>query len=169
MKSENMKINRVWSMPNKWTFDVKPIRELLIKYVGTGLGWVDPFAGKSELCQYRNDLKTDQPNNHDALQFLKSFPQQSVNGVLLDPPYSHRQLFKTYRSGSKALTNKKVPMTEINIVTARIIINGGFCISFGWNTNGIGKKRGFEIVEILVVAHGGHHNDTLVTVEQKIT
>jgi len=30
----------------------------------------------------------------------------------------------------------------------------------------MGKNRGFEIVEILLVAHGGHHNDTIVTVEK---
>lgn len=34
--------------------------------------------------------------------------------------------------------------------------------------NGIGKTRGFEIVEILLVAHGGNHNDTIVTVERKL-
>ena len=26
-----MEINRVWSMPNKHTFDIKPIKEILIK------------------------------------------------------------------------------------------------------------------------------------------
>lgn len=43
----------------------------------------------------------------------------------------------------------------------------GICLSFGWNTNGVGKKREFEIIEILVVAHGGSKNDTLCTVEKK--
>ena len=41
------------------------------------------------------------------------------------------------------------------------------CITCGWNSGGIGKKYGFEIVEILLVSHGGWHNDTIVTVEQK--
>lgn len=50
---------------------------------------------------------------------------------------------------------------------ARIVKPDGYCLSFGWNTNGVGKKRGFEIVEILVVAHGGSKNDTLCTVERK--
>ena len=27
------------------------------------------------------------------------------------------------------------------------------------------KNRGFEIIEMLIVPHGGHHNDTIVTVE----
>ena len=32
----------------------------------------------------------------------------------------------------------------------------------------LGKNRGFEIVEILLVAHGGHYNDTIVTIEIKL-
>ena len=34
--------------------------------------------------------------------------------------------------------------------------------------NGIGKTRGFETLEILLVAHCGNHNDTIITVERKI-
>ena len=49
-----------------------------------------------------------------------------------------------------------------------ILKPGGFALSFGWNTNGVSKKRGFEIVEVLVVAHGGSKNDTLCTVERKL-
>lgn len=41
-------------------------------------------------------------------------------------------------------------------------------ISFGWNTNGMEINRGFKIEEILLVAHGGAHNDTICTVERKI-
>jgi len=44
---------------------------------------------------------------------------------------------------------------------------GGKVISFGWNTNGIGKKHGFEISRIVLVAHGSQHNDTIATVEKK--
>ena len=36
-----------------------------------------------------------------------------------------------------------------------------------WNSGGIGKKLGFEAQEILMVHHGGWHNDTIVTVEIK--
>ena len=41
-------------------------------------------------------------------------------------------------------------------------------ITCGWNSNGFGKNRGFEIIEILLVAHGQHRNDTIVTVERKV-
>ena len=42
-------------------------------------------------------------------------------------------------------------------------------ISFGWNSGGIGMKYGFEISRILMVAHGGWLNDTICTIENKIT
>lgn len=45
---------------------------------------------------------------------------------------------------------------------------GGKVISFGWNSGGIGMKYGFEIERILLVAHGGWHNDTICTIERKI-
>jgi hypothetical protein len=41
-----MKIERKWAMPNKWTFTIKPIAELLKEEVTEGM-WCDPFAGKN--------------------------------------------------------------------------------------------------------------------------
>lgn len=41
-------------------------------------------------------------------------------------------------------------------------------ITCAWNSGGIGAGLGFEQQEILLVAHGGWHNDTIVTVEKKI-
>jgi hypothetical protein len=44
----------------------------------------------------------------------------------------------------------------------------GKVISFGWNTNGVGKNNGFEKTRIVIIAHGSQHNDTLATVEVKV-
>ena len=49
----------------------------------------------------------------------------------------------------------------------RILKTNGRVICCGWNTNGIGKTRGFEMTNILIVSHGGSKNDTLVTLEYK--
>ena len=49
----------------------------------------------------------------------------------------------------------------------RILKPNGIVITCGWNSGGIGKKYGMEIQEILLVPHGGWHNDTIVTVERK--
>jgi len=46
---------------------------------------------------------------------------------------------------------------------------GGSTISFGWNSNGFPKTWGYEIIEILIVAHGLHHNDTICVVQNKVS
>lgn len=51
-----MIINRVWAMPNKWTFQIQPITELIKRYVGDGKGWIDPFAGMTSPAEITNDL-----------------------------------------------------------------------------------------------------------------
>ena len=58
--------------------------------------------------------------------------------------------------------------TKFKTEISRIVKPNGIVITCGWNSNGIGKKYGFEIVEILLVAHGAMHNDTIVTIERKL-
>lgn len=50
---------------------------------------------------------------------------------------------------------------------ARILKPGGKAICFGWNSMGLGAKRGFAMRHILLVPHGGSRNDTICTVEVK--
>lgn len=50
----------------------------------------------------------------------------------------------------------------------RVVKKNGRVISFGWNSGGIGQKYGFEIQRILLVPHGGQHNDTIVVLDQKV-
>jgi hypothetical protein len=46
---------------------------------------------------------------------------------------------------------------------ARALKPGGKCITLAWNNQGTGKGLGFEITRILLVAHGGNRNETIVT------
>jgi len=168
-------------MPSMHTFRIKPISELLDKYVGrktliseiNGL-WVDPFAGENSPAQETNDHNPDKPTKYhlEAIDFVNIFKDNSIDGVLFDPPYSNRQISEHYKViGKKATqsdTSTNFYTKILNPLSNKIKI-GGYCISFGWNSNGMGKNRGFEIVEILLVAHGGHHNDTIVVVERKIS
>lgn len=57
--------------------------------------------------------------------------------------------------------------SEVKNEMARIIRPGGKAICFGWNSMGLGINRGFEMLEILLVPHGGSKNDTIVTVEKR--
>lgn len=172
MKEERIKIERRWAMPSHHTFTIKPIRELLGRY-GVGKGWIDPFAGEHSPAEFTNDLNPSKPTNYhlEASDFLKLTKDYGMSGGLFDPPYSLRQIMECYE-GIGLVPNKKWATTkfytDVKNGLARVIKPEGLCISFGWNTIGLGKKRGFEIEEILIVSHGRLHNDTLVTVERKL-
>lgn len=165
--------NRVWSMPSKHTFTIKPIAELLQRYIGDGTGWIDPFAGFNSPASLTNDLNPETPAMYHlhALDFSKQL-QGEFEGVLFDPPYSLTQVKECYKSFGKEdfMRNdaSHFPYDIQNEIAPHIKL-GGYVITCGWNSNGFGKKRGFEIIEILLVAHGRQHNDTIVTVEKKVT
>ena len=149
-----MKITREWAMPNKRTFQIKPIHNLICQYLSTGIV-LDPFPF---------DFK------EDALEMLSRYSDGSVSIVRFDPPYSLRQLKECYKNKGQAITGdeSRTIYTKWKDEIARVLDINGICLSFGWNSNGLGKKRGFEIERILLVAHGGGHNDTICTVERKI-
>jgi len=170
-----MKFSRKWAMPNKNTFSIKPIYELIDKYMTGGL-WIDPFARNSPFnsrCVYTNDLNKDAKTTHhmEALDFLNSLNGSLFDGCLFDPPYSPRQISECYQSVGRKVHMKDTQSSfygDRKKAVAPLIRKGGLVISFGWNSGGIGKTLGFEIEEILLVPHGGAHNDTIVTVERKI-
>lgn len=59
MKQEKkIKFERVWAMPSKWTFTIKPIKKFLQEEV-SGSFWIDPFAGENGAlyADYTNDIE----------------------------------------------------------------------------------------------------------------
>ena len=44
-----IRFSREWEMPNKWTFTIPSIKQLIYKYCPTGIGWADPFSGENSL------------------------------------------------------------------------------------------------------------------------
>jgi hypothetical protein len=171
-----MKITREFAMPSRHTFTIKPIYEIIYKYIGesNGVGWIDPFAGENSPAEFTNDLNAEKPTMYhlDSLEFLKMLPRNDYTGILFDPPYSLTQVKECYNGiGIEKLSVEKAtkfPSLEKSIAATKIRL-GGYAICCGWNSIGFGKKRGFEMIEILFVPHGRKHNDTIVTVERKIS
>jgi hypothetical protein len=168
-----VKIERKWAMPNKWTFTIKPIKELLKEEVCSGL-WCDPFAGQNSPAQVTNDLRPDMPTTHHlpALDFLKGLNDESFDGVLYDPPYSPRQVKECYDNididgWDKKWDGRTTFWSETLNECVRILKPKGKLICFGWTSMGGGKSRGLEMQRILLVPHGGRKNDTICTVETK--
>jgi hypothetical protein len=158
-------------MPNKHTFLIQPIGDIVHKVVGDGKGWIDPFAGENSPAEIQNDLNPDKPTQYhmDALEFLQMQNTAIANGVIYDPPYSLRQASECYKGvGRETFSVTRADYwSKCKNEIARIVKIGGFVICCGWNSNGIGKKRLFVMKEILLVAHGGSKNDTIITVETK--
>ena len=164
-------------MPNSNTFSIKPIGDLIRRYgfVDEPLTFIDPFCRDSIFKEYciSNDLDPEiRADYHmDALDFIKMFGTEQIHGVLFDPPYSPRQVSECYRSLDMTVNMQTTQSSfwgNIKKEVARVLTPGGVCITCGWNSGGIGKSNGFEIEEVLMVPHGGWHNDTIVTVERKI-
>lgn len=170
--THSIRIERIWSMPNKNTFEIPPIKALLEEEVDLSKYWIDPFANRNKLASVTNDLNLEYDTDYhlDALDFLKLFEDASVDGVLYDPPYSPRQVSECYNDVGYTVTwdtTKASFWGNHKREISRIVKIGGKVITFGWNSGGIGYKYGFEIERILLVPHGGWHNDTICTVEVK--
>ena len=165
-------ISRAWAMSDKRTFSIRPIKEFVERYVQSATVIVDPFANECSYGTITNDLNPAYPTDYhlDALEFLKLLPSESADLVLYDPPYSLRQVSECYKGFGIQVTQETTQaswrarhLDEI----ARILKPNGVCLCFGWNSNGVGKKRNFKMKEILLVAHGGSKNDTICTAEVK--
>lgn len=171
-----MIFNHAWSMPNKNTFSIPVICEFVNKWVyrQPSLVTVDPFARNCLLAQFRNDLNKDTKAEFhmDSIDFLAMVRDKKIiaDTVIFDPPFSPRQIKECYDSVGIKMNKMDAFRTswkpERDIIDS-IVKSGGVVLSFGWNTVGMGSKRGFEIIEILDVCHGPGHNDTLCIAEIK--
>lgn len=172
MTEEGMLLKRTWAMPSADTFSIKPIGALVQKYL-EGVS-VDPFARNKRWATHTNDLNPETQAEHhlDAADFLRMLVSDGVQAdvVLFDPPYSPRQIKECYDGIGKKMaqldafrTHWKPERDAIN----QMLKPGGVVLSFGWNTIGMGSKRGYVPIELLVVCHGPGHNDTLCLVERK--
>lgn len=168
--------SRVFAMPNADTFSVPPIGAFVRRYLSASNRSVDPFARDKRWATFTNDLNpaTGAEFHMDAEAFCKMLAEggETVDLALFDPPYSPRQISECYKGigmevGMKGTQNaalyKRVRDAVHTILTPDAIV-----LSFGWNSNGMGKGRGFQIIEVLLVAHGGGHNDTICIAEKAI-
>ena len=169
--------NRQWAMPSADTFDIPPINDFVKRYLRQASVSVDPFARNKRWATYTNDLNPDTAAEYhlSALDFLQMLKAQGVKAdlILFDPPYSRRQVMECYEGIGREHTNEDSQYFSLNWKNERALINdilavGGIVLSFGWHTNGMQQSGEYNMIEMLKVAHGGAHNDTLCIAERKI-
>ena len=166
------KFTRTWAMPNSNTFSVKPIGDFVRRYLH-GVS-VDPFARNTEMATYTNDMNPETTALHhmDAIEFLEMLAEKQIvaDVVLFDPPYSPRQISECYAAAGKKAgmidTQNAALYAKCRKAIRKICKPNSLVLSFGWNSCGMGP--GWETEEIMLVAHGGAHNDTICLVEKLV-
>lgn len=169
-----MRMTRTFAMPSADTFSIRPIEALLSLYLSDHLVVVDPFARNSQRGTITNDLNphTRAQFHLPAEEFVTTLAPNSADVVLFDPPYSPRQISEVYQQvgltcGTRETQNGRLYKTVkdgLDVALKPL----GIAICCGWNSMGFGLGRGYEMIELLLVSHGGAHNDTIVTVERKL-
>lgn len=168
--------SREWAMPSADTFSILPIAKFVSRYLLNCSGVsIDPFARNTQLAQLRNDLNpnTSAPYHMDAADFLQAMRAEyegKIDLALMDPPYSPRQIADCYHAAGITVDQQATQNAALYARTRDALIPllspSAKVLSFGWNSAGMGRTRGFEPIELMIVAHGGGHNDTICMAER---
>ena len=104
----NIIFSRQWEMPNSNTFSIKCINRLIHKYLKPEMISIDPFANNCKLANITNDLNPEYNTDYhmDAVEFLKTFNDNSVDFIFYDPPYSLRQVSECYKNVGVRVTTE---------------------------------------------------------------
>lgn len=165
---------RCWDMPSSDTFDVPSIKGFVQRHLIKSKISIDPFARNKRWATYTNDLnpETAAECHMEALDFLEMLKGKGVKAdlIIFDPPYSARQVAECYAQVGRKTTMQDTQgcsWTNWKAAIVPLCADEAIVLSFGWNTVGMGLKHGFEIQEILLVCHGGVHNDTICLAEKR--
>lgn len=162
-------------MPNAETFSMKPVGEFVRAYLACSKVSVDPFARDRDWATYTNDInpKTKAQSHQDAEAFLADLAAREIRAdvALFDPPYSPRQVSEHYAAAGLPVTTEDTQngrlYRRVRDALDLIMLPGAVVLSFGWQSAGMGVGRGYELIETMLVAHGGGHNDTICIAERK--
>lgn len=160
-------------MPSPDTFDIAPIGSFVQKYLHKSHCSVDPFARNKRWATYTNDLNPDTVADYhlEALDFLSMLHKKGIQAdlVIFDPPYSTRQINECYQKIGINMTQRETqqPFLDWKRAISKICTGDAVVLSFGWSTVGMGTTKGWKILEIMLVCHGGMHNDTICMAERR--
>lgn len=164
-------IEYAYSRRSKYTFRCHAIRNWSARFFDMNEVWIDPFYGQSPFkVAMSNDISD---SGRDSHEWLCSFSDNMFHGAFFDPPYSLERVKRSYDgagidSWQKKYRNQSGSFPLIKDHLARVIRPGGICLSFGWNSVGLGSGRGFKKEHILLVCHSGATRDTICLMERKI-
>jgi hypothetical protein len=139
---------------------------------------LDLFARNQRVANVTNDLNPEfnttynMEANSCATLILEKYGPESFDIIIFDPPYNNRAIKDHYDYiGVKLeLWQTKKPWDDAKEACAKLLKPGGIFIHLGYHVKGLKTRRGFEIVEGLILSNYGmpYQNDILLTVEKKL-
>lgn len=172
-----MIFNRVWdSRLSQDTFNCPAIKSFVCRYLQISGVSIDPFSRNKTWATYTNDINPNTLSTYhmDAEEFLVKLFTDGIKAdlIILDPPYSPRQISEHYKAAGLPVTMKDTQNARlykrVRDAADRVLSDTGIVLSFGWNSVGMGVQRKFVIEEILLVCHGSAHNDTICMAERRV-
>lgn len=167
--------SRVFAMPNSDTLSVAVMRDFARKHLMAGQRSVDPFARNCRLATVTNDLNPETAAQYhmDAVEFCEMLAAkgEQFDVAIFDPPYSPRQISECYNQVGRECSMEDTQSSfwrKCRDALDPIVKPNGLVVSYGWNTNGMGLGRGYQIEDVMLVSHGGAHNDTICMAERKL-
>ena len=157
----NIEFTYLLQPPKRWTFEQPKLKEWTEKQCKGKV--LNLFAGKTRLSvdEYRVDISDEFSPDWvgDAFDFV-STTDLKFDTVIFDPPYSLRKSMEKYKG--KIVSNSVKIKNELK----RVLNPNGRVVSFGYDSVGMSKSRGFEKKAICLVCHGGAHHDTICLMEE---
>jgi hypothetical protein len=153
--------------PKRYTFEMPKLRVWLESQCKGKV--LNLFAGTTKLAvdEIRNDIDQNVPADYhmDSYEFVLMAIKNGwkFDTIVLDPPYNMRKSREKYEGrwiGS---------FTKIKNLIPQLCADNAIVITFGYDTTGMSKSRGFEKIGICLICHNGDHHDTLCVVERKVS
>ena len=156
-------MERICQPLHKYTFQAPRTKEW-VESVSKGRV-LNLFAGitKLNLQETRVDLDPETKPDYcmDALEFVNCC-RDTYDTVILDPPYAYRKSMEKYKGYIAS------PFKQLKDALVRILPINGDVITLGYHSNSMGRVRGFELVRVCLICHGGAQHDTIAIMERKI-
>jgi hypothetical protein len=150
------KLERTWAMPKRDILHISPVNKFLLEEMGAGY-WL-------------TDLFTDAGNMVDrhVMDILSYYQPESMDGVILNPPTTFAQVAAYQKRHGVKWDGRASWWSVLKDEGNRIVVPGGRVICVSWDSNGMGMSRGYRMDRILMVSHGSHWHDSIVTSETKV-
>lgn len=169
-REKNPYITWHFDLPSPDTLTIPVFRVAANEYLFDRKRVADLFARNCRLGTkgLRNDIdKNTKAEKHlDVFKFLEKIPEESLDAVIIDPPFSFNQAAKHYKnSAGKCLGVGWIP--AVRREAGKKLKPGGIMICLGWDANGAGNKKLFDLIRVIVCAHGQARNATIMTIDKK--